>query len=292
MKKKLLRSVLFCPGNREKVLAKSLTLNADCFIYDLEDAVSPTEKNVARNVVSGFVTTHASTLAASCVVRVNCPTNTEWGPSDLTEISKLDFVDAVIIPKVESHAVIDYAIDLIKRSRPSVLKPLPIWTMIETPKGVLNAQNIAEHPLVDCLVFGSNDLTKELQAKHTASREPLLFSMSQCILAARAEKKHVIDGVHSNLTDMQGFEAACEQGRDLGFDGKTLIHPNQINTANDVYSPTAEDIQEALNIVAAWEEAAVKGQGGVISLNGRMIENMHVEQAVVVIRNAKNIGLI
>jgi citrate lyase subunit beta/citryl-CoA lyase len=142
------------------------------------------------------------------------------------------------------------------------------------------------------LVFGSNDLTKELRAKHTFSREPLLFSMSQCILAARAERKRVLDGVHINLTDDVGLAASCEQGRNLGFDGKTLIHPNQVLVANDAYSPSSEEVQSALEIVAAWEAASTDGKGGVISLNGKMIEYLHVEQAMIVISEAKEIGII
>jgi citrate lyase beta subunit len=292
MKKQLLRSVLFCPGNREKVLLKSLTLPADCFVYDLEDAVSPKEKANARNIVNQFASTHLSSLRASCVVRVNCPRTTEWGSDDLTAVAQLPAVDAIVLPKVEDQSIIDQANEIIQKHRPSELPPLPIWTMIETPKGVLNSYDIAKHPLVHCLVFGSNDLTKELRAKHTFSREPLLFSMSQCILAARAERKRVLDGVHINLTDDVGLAASCEQGRNLGFDGKTLIHPNQVLVANDAYSPSSEEVQSALEIVAAWEAASTDGKGGVISLNGKMIEYLHVEQAMIVISEAKEIGII
>jgi citrate lyase beta subunit len=202
----------------------------------------------------------------------------------------------VILPKVEDEASIDHAHDIIQKYRPAGMDPLPIWTMIETPRGVLNAHGIAKHHLVKCLVFGSNDLTKELHAKHTFNREPLLFSMSQCILAARAEKKLVLDGVHIHLNDADGLSASCTQGRSLGFDGKTLIHPNQVDVANIAYSPSAEEVTSALEVVAAWEDASSTsgggGGGGVISVNGKMIEYLHVEQAMIVINDAKEIGMI
>ena len=261
-------------------------------MLDLEDAVSPLEKTNARNTVQQFVNTHVSSLTASCVIRVNCPLTTEWGSSDIATVSQLDAVDAIILPKVEDETVIDHANEIIQKHRSSGLDPVPIWTMIETPLGVLNAHAIAKHPLVHCLVFGSNDLTKELRAKHTFSREPLLFSMSQCILAARAENRLVLDGVHIQLEDSDGLYASCEQGRNLGFDGKTLIHPNQIAVANAAYSPSAEEVAGALDIVAAWKKASTAGKGGVISLNGKMIEFLHVEQAQIVISEAKAIGMI
>jgi citrate lyase beta subunit len=155
----------------------------------------------------------------------------------------------VVLPKVEGEGVIERAGEVIRRHRPSGMKPLPMWAMIETCKGVLNVHSIAKHPLVHCLVFGSNDLTKDLRAKHTPQREPLLFSMSHCILAARAEHKRVMDGVHIELQDLEGLRLSCEQGRNLGFDGKTLIHPTQIDIANAAYSPTGEDVAAAHSIV-------------------------------------------
>lgn len=163
-------------------------------MFDLEDAVSPLEKINARNTVRQFVTAHVSSFTASCVIRVNCPLTTEWGSSDLATVAQLASVDAIILPKVEDESTINHANEIMQQYRPAGLNPVPIWTMIETPRGVLNAHGIAKHPLVQCLVFGSNDLTKELRAKHTFNREPLLFSMSQCILAARAENKRVLDG--------------------------------------------------------------------------------------------------
>lgn len=293
MKRRLLRSALFCPGNREKVLLKSLTLKADCYVYDLEDAVSALDKASARDTVSQFVSSHrASSLAASCVIRVNCPLTSEWGESDLQRIAQLAAVDAILLPKVEGATAIDHANEIVQYYRPAGLKPLPVWSMIETPKGVLNAHSIAQHDLVECLVFGSNDLTKELQAKHTLTREPLLYSMSQCILAARAENKLVLDGVHINLNDIDGLSLSCEQGRNLGFDGKTLIHPNQVETANRVYSPSAEELAAALEVVRAWDNASTEGSGGVISVGGVMIEYLHVEQARALISEAKLIGMI
>ena len=266
VKKRLLRSVLFCPGNREKVLQKTLSLNADGFMYDLEDAVGPTDKESARRIVKSFVSTNISGISSSLVVRVNCPRSTEWGEADLKEMSSLEAIDAIVLPKVETQESIDYAHEIIKSNRPSSFRELPIWTMIETPRGVLSSHQIAKHPLVHCLVFGSNDLTKELRAKHTPDRQPLLFAMSQCIMAARAEGKRVLDGVHVNLDRQSGLEESCAQGRNLGFDGKTLIHPNQIDAANKAYAPSREEIELARKIVMAWEDASSKGISGVLSV--------------------------
>jgi len=271
---------------------KSLSLPADAFVFDLEDAVAATDKVKARKTVCDFVITHASSLTATCAVRVNCPLSTDWGASDLEAVGRIEGVDAVILPKVEDHHSINRASEIINLYRPQGLKPLPIWTMIETPRGVLNAHAIAKHLSVHCLVFGSNDLTKELHAKHTFHREPLLFSMAQCILAARAEKKRVLDGVHLHLQDAEGLRASCEQGRNMGFDGKTLIHPNQVDAANKAYSPSAQEVTDALEVIAAWEAAAARGQSGVLSISGKMIEQLHVDEAHIVIREAREAGSI
>jgi citrate lyase beta subunit len=191
-------------------------------------------------------------------------------------------IDALLLPKVES----DHEVESISKMIHSTIgSHIPLWAMIETPKGVLNAASIAGHPQIGCLVFGSNDLTKEIRAKHTPQREPLLYSMSHCILAARASKKFVLDGVHTNLQDMEEFKTTCLQGRNLGFDGKTLIHPSQIDIVNEMFSPSNQDIEFALKVVKAW-----KNGGGIVKVEGKMIELLHYEEAREVLQFALSIG--
>lgn len=209
----------------------------------------------------------------------------EWGKEDLSimmQMKNRQSISALLLPKVET----DDEVELVSKQIYSETGTrIPLWAMIETPKGVLNASSIAGHPLIDCLVFGSNDLTKEIHAKHTPEREPLLYSMSHCILAARASKKFVLDGVHTNLQDMEAFKASCLQGRNLGFDGKTLIHPSQIEMANEMYSPSKEEIDFAVKIVKTWRNG-----DGVVKVDGKMIELLHYEEAKEVLQFALSTG--
>lgn len=193
-------------------------------------------------------------------------------------------MSAILLPKVESCKSIEVVSSLIYESHGS---HIPLWAMIETPRGVLNAPSIAEHNDIKCLVFGSNDLTKDIKAKHTPQREPLLYAMSHCILAARCADKLVIDGVHSNFLDMEGFRNSCFQGRNLGFDGKSLIHPSQINLTNELYSPSIEEIEFAGKVVKAWKEGT-----GVIKVEGKMIELLHYHEALDVLRFAEAAGIL
>ena len=276
MSRRLLRSVLFCPADKDKVLLKSVNLVADAIVYDLEDAVSPQKKVVARELVSSFLSKQKTTRTR--VVRVNCPLSTSWGRDDLRVISSLS-IDALILPKVESGDSVELANEIIRQYRGS---NIPIWTMIETAKGVLNAPMIAQHSSVECLVFGSNDLTKDLRAKQTPTREPLLFSMCQCILAARAAGKRVLDGVHVEFSDLSGLEQSCHQGRALGFDGKTLIHPSQIDAANAAYSPSNAEVDHARRVVEGWRQAEEAGLG-VAVVDGKMVEALHAQEAQLVL---------
>lgn len=207
----------------------------------------------------------------------------EWGNQDISSIANIESVSAFLLPKVESYQNIESTSSLIHQLHGS---RIPLWAMVETPKGVLNASSIAEHPDIKCLVFGSNDLTKDMKAKHTPQREPLLYAMSHCILAARSAKKHVIDGVHSNFQDLEGFRNSCLQGRNLGFDGKSLIHPSQIDVANELYSPSLEEIEFARKVVNAWKSGT-----GVIKVDGKMIELLHYHEAVDLLRYAEAAGL-
>lgn len=283
MSRRLLRSVLFCPADKDRALVKAIGLPTDAIVFDLEDAVSPNNKLYARQSICNFLNSHPSRPAR--IVRVNCPLTTEWGKEDLKAVANLS-IDGVILPKVENSESIKYAVDIIDQFRKQML---PIWTMIETAKGVQNSAIIARDPGVHCLVFGSNDLTKDIRAKHTPGREPLLYSMSQCIIAARSERKLVLDGVHIDINDLDGLLASCIQGRNLGFDGKTLIHPNQVSTANAAYSPSAAEIEMSRKIVEAWNIAKRENKG-VVTVDGTLVEALHMEQAQLILDMADDIA--
>jgi citrate lyase subunit beta/citryl-CoA lyase len=218
-------------------------------------------------------------------VRVNCPKTSIWGTDDIQQIFKSQPPDALIIPKVEDQSVVE----LLKKLRQDLKAPeIPIWCMIETPKGVQNVDTIAQVDGVEALVFGLNDMTKELKAKHTPSREPLLYSMSRCIIAARAAGKQVIDGVHLDLNDEPGLIRSCIQGRELGFDGKSLIHPNQITATNAHFSPTAAELELAYKFVKAYETARAEGKA-IAVVDNKMVEELHVIQAQQLIEDHKRI---
>lgn len=231
----------------------------------------PSEKDDARELVLRLLReTNSKRFTA---LRINDP-NTAFGLKDLDALKRLAPVfpfSAVVLPKVESPDTVTEVARVLNNS-------LPIWCMIETAKGVLRAASIAELPEVSTLVLGSNDLTKDLHARHTPSREPLLLSMATCVLAARAHRKAVLDGVHIDIDDDTGLRNACVQARDMGFDGKTLIHPRQIDITNEVFSPSATEIIQARKIVDAWEVAQKAGQG-VVLVEGKLVEYLHVEDA-------------
>jgi citrate lyase subunit beta/citryl-CoA lyase len=209
------------------------------------------------------------------VLRVNS-LDTEWGEADL-EVSSAMRVDAVLLPKVESAARVRDAVAVLDRA--GALPELAIWCMIETPKGVLAAAEIAAaHPRVAALVMGTSDLTKDLRAQDRPDRLPLMTALQSVLLAARAHGLAALDGVHLDLADEAGFAAVCDQGRALGFDGKTLIHPTQIAPANAAFAPTAEEFAQANKIIAAHDAAIVEGKG-IVVVGGRLIENLHVEAA-------------
>jgi citrate lyase beta subunit len=283
---KLLRSVLFCPADREKILAKSLTVRPDAFVFDLEDAVSAVSKAKARDILANFLTKDFNS-AATCTVRVNCPMQTQWGKDDIRTIASIPQVQAIVLPKVDNVAVIEQSLQSIRSARND---NIAIWAMIETPRGVLNSASIAGHSSVECLVFGSNDLTKELRAMHTPAREPLLFSMSKCILAARSELKRVVDGVYMDINDLDGLAKVSKQGRDLGFDGKSIIHPSHIDTVNAAFSPSSDDVAWAKKVLTAWEK---KGDGVSLAVvDGKLVEELHVREAEQIIEFAKSSNLL
>ena len=268
------RSVLYMPGANPRVLEKARTLPADALIFDLEDAVAPEAKDGARAIV-------AAALAAGgyapreVIVRVNA-LDTVWGHADLAAAATLP-VDAVLLPKVENADRVRSSLALLDAS--GAPPELPVWCMVETPKGALAAADIAAaSPRIGALVMGTSDLVTELHALATRDRLPLLTALGLVLLAARAHGLAAFDGVHLDLADEDGFVAACRQGRELGFDGKTLIHPKQIAAANTTFAPSGEDIERARRIVAAYAEAE-RGGKGVVVVGGRLVEALHVAEA-------------
>lgn len=269
-----MRSVLYVPGSYNRALEKTKSLPADAFIFDLEDAVSPDVKEVARkNIVETL--TQFDYGKKQTVVRVN-PLSSYWGYEDLVASANSN-ATAVLLPKVESADMIRQA-ELIL-SDAGAPDDLAIWCMMETPRGMLHAEEIASaSSRIRAIVIGTSDLAKDLGALHTRERVPFLTSLCLCIMAARAADVAIIDGVHLDLDDDEGFNFACQQGRELGFDGKSLIHPKTISTANEHFSPSAYEIAWSEKIIQAHKEATERGEG-VVVVDGKLIESLHVEGA-------------
>ncbi|HET6436482.1 MAG TPA: CoA ester lyase [Anaeromyxobacter sp.] len=267
------RSALYVPAANARALEKARGLPADVVLVDLEDAVAPASKEGARaQALSAFAT---DGWRAERVLRVN-GAETSWGEGDLSAAARSG-ADAICLPKVESpEAVRAAALALDRAGGPPALA---LWAMIETPRGVLAAKEIAfATPRLACLVAGTSDLVKELGARHTPARAEVLTSLSLLLLAARAARLCALDGVWLDLADAAGFEASCRQGRDLGFDGKTLIHPGQLEAANRVFAPSPEELSAARRVLAAHAEAVAEGRG-VTVLDGRLVEALHVAEA-------------
>ncbi len=268
------RSVLFMPGSNARALDKARTLAADVLVFDLEDAVAPDAKETARGQAIAAVRSRGYGRR-EVVVRVNA-IGTPWARADLAALATAG-ADAVLLPKVESPDTVREALGLLtSHGAPG---GLALWCMLETPRGILRAAAIAEaSPAVAALVMGTSDLTKELHARHTRDRLPLLTSLELCVLAARAAGIAALDGVHLDLDDDAGFEAACRQATDLGFDGKTLIHPKTIVRANEIFAPAPADVDRARRVIAAHAAALAQGRG-IVVLDGRLVENLHVDEA-------------
>ncbi len=268
------RSVLYMPGSNPRALEKARDLAADTLILDLEDAVAPDAKEKARVLVCSALT-EGGFGKRELVVRIN-GLGTPWGRDDVIAVSRCG-ADALLLPKVEGAGYIREVLSIMDVA--GAAPDTAIWCMMETPLGILHAERIASaSPRIGSFVMGTSDLTKDLQAQHTRSRIPMLTGLSLCLLAGRAFDISVIDGVHLALDDMESFEAACEQGHEMGFDGKTLIHPKQIEIANRVFGPSEEEVAWARRIIEAHEEAAETGKG-VVVVDGRLIENLHVQDA-------------
>ena len=267
------RSVLYMPASRASALEKAKSLSADALIFDLEDAVSPDAKADARGMavqaaLSGEYGRREIAIRANGL-------DTPWGKEDLQAIAQSG-AHAVVIPKVESVKMLEEVDQILADA--GAPENLWLWAMIETPKGVLRVEEIAAHSKLTVLVMGTSDLAVDLTANHTPERIPFLTSFGLVLLAARAHGRSVLDGVHLNLTDDKEFEAHCRQAVDMGFDGKTLIHPKQVAPANAWFGPDPKAVENAEKVVEAYETAIATGQG-VATLDGKLIENLHAVQA-------------
>jgi citrate lyase subunit beta/citryl-CoA lyase len=262
------------PGSNARALEKARTLPADGLIFDLEDAVAPEAKATARQQVLGTLLAGGYGKRER-IVRVNA-LSTPWGRDDLSAVASCG-ADAVLLPKVESGDMVRQAWAILTAyGAPATLN---IWCMLETPRAFLRLEDIATaHPQVAALVMGTSDLAKELHATVRRERLALLPSLGLALLVGRAYDLTVLDGVHLDLDDAEGFRYACQQAADMGYDGKTLIHPKTIAAANDIFAPSPGDVEWSRRIIAAHAEATARGQG-VVLVEGRLIENLHVENA-------------
>ncbi|TMJ88202.1 MAG: CoA ester lyase [Alphaproteobacteria bacterium] len=272
------RSVLYMPGSNARAIEKARTLPADAVILDLEDSVAPDAKAAARRQVTDAVSA-GGFGAREVVVRIN-GLDTQWWLDDLNAVGKAK-PDAVLMPKVSSpNHLEDVAERLVDISADQKIR---VWAMMETPLAMLNARDIAAaasdvETRLAAFVMGTNDLAKETRAKITPGRAAMLPWLMNCVAAARAFGLDILDGVYNDLADAEGFARECAQAWDMGFDGKTLIHPNQINPCNTAFSPSAEDVAHAKNIIAAFELPENRDKG-VVQLDGRMVERLHADMA-------------
>jgi len=268
------RSVLYMPGANTRALEKARSLPADALIFDLEDAVAPDAKEAARgNVVAAA----QSKAYGKREIAIRCNgLATPWGKADIAAIARSG-ADAILVPKVESAAEVANVVALLDAA--GAPASMAVWAMMETPKGILRADEVAgSHPRLTLFVMGTNDLVKDMRARHTPMRLPMVTALGLGMLAARAHGLTILDGVYNDIQDAEGFRAVCQQGLEMGFDGKTLIHPSQVEPCNEVFAPSAAELEMAGKIVAAFKAAQAEGKG-VVTVDGRMIENLHVEQA-------------
>ncbi|EAQ14448.1 (3S)-malyl-CoA thioesterase [Maritimibacter alkaliphilus HTCC2654] len=272
------RSVLYIPGSKERALDKARGLPADAIIFDLEDAVTPDAKADARATLRAELDKGGFGNRMR-IVRIN-GFDTVWGRQDVEAMQGAE-IDALLLPKVNS------AYDL--QTLADMIPDVPLWAMMETPEGILNAREIAAHPRLAGIVMGTNDLVKELGCRVTPDRSTVMTSLQISLIAARAAGALIVDGVYNAFKDDDGLRAECEQGRDLGFDGKTLIHPAQIDIANELFAPSEADIDLARRQIAAFEEVEASGQG-VAVVDGKIVENLHIVTAKALLAKAEAIA--
>ncbi len=267
------RSLLFVPGSHARAMEKAKKLAADVLIFDLEDGVAASAKEEARARIREALNHRRTYGHRELVVRIN-PLATGWGLEDFSSLSSAG-MDALMLPKVESLREVDHAASLLSAHG---LGALPIWANVETPRGILHAGDIASHPSCAALIAGTNDLRAALKLPVNHNRSALHYCLQAIVCAARAYGKLVFDGTFIQFGDADGLEAECQEGRLFGFDGKTLIHPEQISIANDIFSPTDEETSEARAVILRYEDTLAKGQA-VDKLDDRMIEELHVRRA-------------
>lgn len=267
------RSVLYMPSSNERALDKAKTLPADAIIFDLEDAVAPDAKESARPMA---VAAASSGEYGSKELTIRCNgLDTPWGADDIAAAARSG-ASAVVIPKVASVEYVEQVSRLLNAA--GAPDSMAIWPMIETPTAIFDVRHIAAHPRVAVLVMGTNDLARELRAGLVPGRHPLVPHLATALAAAREASKVILDGVYNDVKNLEGFRDECVQGAEMGFDGKTLIHPGQVDIANEVWAPSEADVEHARKVIAAFDEAVREGRG-VITVDGRMIENLHVANA-------------
>ncbi|KIC26279.1 HpcH/HpaI aldolase/citrate lyase family protein [Leisingera sp. ANG-M6] len=274
------RSVLYIPGSNARALEKAKTLPVDAVIFDLEDAVSADEKTNARETLAQALK-GGGYGARMKIVRIN-GLDTEWGRGDAAAAARMN-PDAILLPKVNAPEDLDALAE--------ITGDIPLWAMMETPRGMLNAAAIAAHPKLQGMVMGTNDLAKELQTRYRPDRMPMMAGLGLCLLAAKAEGLVIVDGVYNAFKDVEGLAAECAQGRDMGFDGKTLIHPAQVEVANAAFAPTEREIDISRRQIAAFDEARAAGQG-VAVVDGKIVENLHVVTAREILAKADAIAAV
>lgn len=269
------RSVLYIPGSNQRALEKGRQLAADTLILDLEDSVASEMKDQARQQVITAVA-EGGYGQRELVVRVNA-LDTPWGEDDLRQLATSG-IDAVCLSKVDAANEVEEAIKILAEA--GAPESLQLWIMAETCRGIHNINELASaHSRLAVIMLGTSDLAKELRIRRDSNRQGLLFALSSCVMAARANNLDIIDGVFIDLNDDEGFRDSCKQGCALGFDGKSLIHPKQLATANDIFGPSEQELDRAAKIVAAWREAEAEGKG-VVLVDGKLVERLHVEEAL------------
>ncbi len=266
------RSVLYMPAANERALEKAKTIPADAIIFDLEDAVAPDAKPDAR-VKAAAAVLSGEYGRRELTIRCN-GLDTEWGEDDLAAAAGA-LPAAVVIPKIDT---VDQVAAVVERLDAADAAGVAVWPMIETPTAIFNVREIAAHPRVAVLVMGTNDLAKELRSPIVPGRHPLVPHLATALLAARESGVGILDGVYNDVKNADGFAAECRQGMEMGFDGKTLIHPSQVEPANDTWAPSADEVEYSQRVIAAFDEALAEGRG-VVTVDGRMIENLHVDNA-------------
>ena len=267
----ILRSVLYMPGINQKAMDKALNLECDAVVLDLEDAVEVSKKEDSRQLVIRQIENNDYGPRV-VVVRVN-DLGTKWGEQDVAAVANLP-IQAILVPKVSEIRDISRVVDLLNR----LGSELPIWIMVETPLAIININELARQPRVTALVMGTSDLVVDLCAEHLEERQNISYALQRSIIAARAFGKKILDGVHLDFRDLDSLRNVCRLGKSMGFDGKTLIHPDQIPVANDAFSPSEAELDKAKRVIDAWRSAQTRGSG-VVEVDGTLVESLHVEEA-------------